>query len=398
MLHTLYNLGVSAEPNITVLWAEGLPYHFKKFCAKVSITTDSIQYENDDIMRPYHGDDYAISCCVSALTVGKQIQYFGARCNIAKLLLYALNGGVDEVSGVQVGPEMPVLSGAVLEYNEVFDRLCVYIRWLCRLYVNTNNVIHYMHDKYDYEKIEMAFHDTQVERLMAFGIAGLSVLVDSLSAIKYAKVYPVAGEDGLITDFRVSGEYPKFGNDDNSVDSIAVMITDIFIKELERVKTYRNAKHTLSLLTITSNVVYGKKTGATPDGRKYGEPFAPGANPMHHRDTEGVLASLNSIAKLSYDTCRDGISYTVSMVPSMLGSNMEQRVSILVGILDGFFVRQGHHLNVNVLDYATLLKAMEDPLAYPNLTIRVSGYAVNFNSLSREQQLEVLARTIHDKV
>lgn len=398
IMHTLYNLGVSAEPNITVLWSESLPVHFKRYCAKVSITTDSIQYENDELMRPLHGDDYAISCCVSALTVGKQIQYFGARCNVAKLLLYAINGGVDEISGVQVGPAMPILSVPVLDYETVMSRLQLYIKWICQLYVNTNNVIHYMHDKYNYEKLQMGFHDTKVERLMAFGIAGLSVLVDSLSAIRYAEVVPVYNNHGLVVDYEISGDYPKFGNDIDYVDNIAVQITDMFIKELQSVKTYRDAKHTLSILTITSNVVYGKKTGATPDGRKCGEPFAPGANPMHQRDTSGVLAALNSIAKLRYESCRDGISYTVSMVPSMLGRTLEQQTSILVGLLDGFFVQRGHHLNVNVLDYHTLRKAMDDPTAYPNLTIRVSGYAVNFHSLSREQQLEVLARTIHSKI
>lgn len=399
MLNTLYNLGSSAEPNITILWSDLLPSAYKEFCAKVSIDTDSIQYESDDLMRVYHGDDYAISCCVSALTVGKQLQYFGARCNIAKLLLYAINGGRDEISGVQVGPERPVLSENLLDYQVVKDRLDDYIEWLCKLYVKINNLIHYMHDKYNYEKLEMAFHDTILsDRLMAFGIAGLSVLVDSLSAIKYAKVYPILNEAGLVTDFRVEGDFPKYGNDDDRADKIAVMVTDKFMRELECYKLYRRARPTLSLLTITSNVVYGKKTGTTPDGRRKGEPFAPGANPMHHRDTEGVLASLNSVAKIPYAICRDGISYTITMLPKMLGNDMKTRVRNLVSILDGYFNQNGHHLNVNVLDSDTLVKAMEDPLAYPNLTIRVSGYAVNFHALSKEQQLEVIARTIHTKV
>ena len=391
----LYDLGTAPEPNLTILWSEKLPDAFKRYAARVSAETDSIQYENDDLMRPVSGDDYAIACCVSCMKVGKQMQFFGARCNLAKTLLMALNGGKDERYFMQVGPEMPVYEGDVLDYDEVIKRFDFYLAWLARTYVNTMNVIHYMHDKYAYEKIQMALHDTDVERLMAFGVAGLSVLADSLSAIKYAKVRPVRNEQGIITDFITEGDFPKFGNDDDRVDSIAKETLDKVIAELRKTPAYRGAKHTLSVLTITSNVVYGKKTGSTPDGRKAGEPFAPGANPMHNRETNGALASLNSVAKLPYEDCRDGISNTFSIVPAALGKTTEERISNLVDILDGYFKQNAHHLNVNVLDCEKLVAAMNDPTLYPNLTIRVSGYAVNFNKLTKEQQREVISRTFH---
>ncbi len=394
-LHTLYDLGTAPEPNLTILWSEKLPDAFKRYAARVSAETDSIQYENDDLMRPVSGDDYAIACCVSCMKVGKQMQFFGARCNLAKTLLMALNGGKDERYFMQVGPEMPAYEGDVLDYDEVIKRFDFYLAWLARTYVNTMNVIHYMHDKYAYEKIQMALHDTDVERLMAFGVAGLSVLADSLSAIKYAKVRPVKNEQGIITDFITEGDFPKFGNDDDRVDSIAKETLDKVIAELRKTPAYRGAKHTLSVLTITSNVVYGKKTGSTPDGRKAGEPFAPGANPMHNRETNGALASLNSVAKLPYEDCRDGISNTFSIVPAALGKTTEERISNLVDILDGYFKQNAHHLNVNVLDREKLVAAMNDPTLYPNLTIRVSGYAVNFNKLTKEQQREVISRTFH---
>lgn len=394
-LHTLYNLGSSPEPNLTVLWSKDLPRAFKKYAAKVSAETDSIQYENDDVMRPISGDDYAIACCVSSMKVGKQMQFFGARCNLAKTLLMALNGGKDERYFMQVGPEMPVYEGDVLEYGEVMKRFDFYLDWLTKTYVNTMNVIHFMHDKYAYEKIQMALHDTEVERLMAFGVAGLSVLADSLSAIKYARVRPVRNDDGIIVDFVTEGDFPKFGNDDDRVDSIAKETLEKVITGLRRVPAYRGAKHTLSVLTITSNVVYGKKTGSTPDGRKAGEPFAPGANPMHNREENGALASLNSVAKLPYDCCRDGISNTFSIVPAALGKTLDERTDNLVDILDGYFAQNAHHINVNVLDRRKLIDAMNDPSLYPNLTIRVSGYAVNFNKLTKEQQREVISRTFH---
>ena len=394
-LHTLYNLGSSPEPNLTVLWSKDLPRAFKKYAAKVSAETDSIQYENDDVMRPISGDDYAIACCVSSMKVGKQMQFFGARCNLAKTLLMALNGGKDERYFMQVGPEMPVYEGDVLEYDEVMKRFDFYLDWLTKTYVNTMNVIHFMHDKYAYEKIQMALHDTEVERLMAFGVAGLSVLADSLSAIKYARVRPVRNDDGIIVDFVTEGDFPKFGNDDDRVDSIAKETLEKVITGLRRVPAYRGAKHTLSVLTITSNVVYGKKTGSTPDGRKAGEPFAPGANPMHNREENGALASLNSVAKLPYDCCRDGISNTFSIVPAALGKTLDERTDNLVDILDGYFAQNAHHINVNVLDRRKLIDAMNDPSLYPNLTIRVSGYAVNFNKLTKEQQREVISRTFH---
>lgn len=395
MLNTLYNLGSSPEPNLTILWSERLPEPFKKFCAKLSIDTDSIQYENDDLMRMEYGDDYAIACCVSAMKVGKQMQFFGARFNLPKLLLLAINGGYDNVTGMKIGPQMEPLQGDKLDYYEVRGRLDVYREWLCKLYVNTMNVIHYMHDKYAYEKTQMALHDTDVDRMMAFGIAGLSVMADSLSAIKYADVKPVRDENGYIIDFDTKGDFPKFGNDDNRVDKIAQNIIQRVSTELSKNPTYRNARHTLSALTITSNVVYGKKTGSTPDGRKKGEPFAPGANPMHNRETNGAIASLNSVSKLQYDYCRDGISNTFSIVPDALGKTEEQRVANLVTVLDGYFSNYAHHLNVNVLNKETLIEAYENPEAYPNLTIRVSGYAVNFHKLTKEQQREVISRTFH---
>ena len=397
MLNTLYNLGAAPEPNMTVLWSESLPEPFKNFCAKVSIDTDSIQYENDDLMRPIYGDDYGIACCVSAMKIGKQMQFFGARCNLAKLLLLTLNGGRDEKSGKQLGPEGDRFKGK-LDYKKVRAAYSKYIAWLCNLYVNTLNVIHYMHDKYAYEKIQMALHDTEVERFLACGVAGLSVAVDSLSAIKYADVTPVYNDEGIIYDFKIEGEFPKYGNDDDRVDNIAVELLREFHEELKKTPAYRGAKHTLSVLTITSNVVYGKKTGATPDGRAAGESFAPGANPMHNRDVNGALASLNSVAKLPYDCCRDGISNTFSIVPSALGGDREERAENLTDMLDGYFSQGAHHLNVNVFDREKLVAAMEHPELYPNVTIRVSGYAVNFHKLSKAHQLEVLKRTYHGRI
>ncbi len=394
MLNTLYTLGSSPEPNLTVLWSGALPEGFKRFCAKVSVDTDSIQYENDDVMRPIYGDDYAIACCVSAMKIGKQMQFFGARCNLAKLLLIAINGGYDTTSGIRIGPEMPVMES--LDFDDVMKRMEVYMAWLARLYVNTMNVIHYMHDKYAYEKSQMALHDTDVTRFMAFGIAGLSVVADSLSAIKYADVRPIKDEKGYIVDFDTVGDFPKYGNDDDRVDLIAKDMAHRMITELRKTPAYRDAIHTLSVLTITSNVMYGKHTGATPDGRKAGAAFAPGANPMHNREENGALASLNSVAKISYDDCRDGVSNTFSITPNTLGKTDDERVSNLVSILDGYFAKKAHHINVNVLNRETLEKAYEDPEAYPNLTIRVSGYAVNFNKLSREQQREVISRTFHE--
>ena len=398
ILNTLYTLGSSPEPNLTVLWSQKLPQNFKKFCAKVSADTDSIQYENDDLMRPIYGDDYAIACCVSAMKVGKQMQFFGARCNLPKLLLIAINGGYDISSKMHIGPQMPVLNGDKLNYEEVTARYDIYIQWLSRLYVNTMNTIHYMHDKYAYEKTQMALHDTQVHRFMAFGVAGLSVVADSLSAIKYANVKPIKNNDGYICEFETAGSFPKFGNDDDRVDLIAKDITHKVITELRQTPTYRGAEHTLSVLTITSNVMYGKNTASTPDGRKSGEPFAPGANPMHNREENGALASLNSVAKISYDDCRDGISNTFSITPEALGKTENERIDNLVAILDGYFSKNAHHINVNVLDRETLMKAYENPEDYPNLTIRVSGYAVNFNKLSREHQKEVISRTFHESM
>ena len=394
-LHTLYNLGAAPEPNLTVLWSEKLPEAFKRYCARVSIETDAIQYENDDVMRPIYGDDYAIACCVSAMKIGKQMQFFGARCNLPKLLLLALNGGRDQMTGLQLGPQMEPYAGDILDFEAVCGRWQIYLEWLCKLYVNTMNVIHYMHDKYAYEKTQMALHDTNVERFMAFGVAGLSVLTDSLSAIRYAKVKVVRDENGLIENFDTVGEFPKYGNDDDRVDQIGKKVLEDVYAQLKRNPTYRGAIHTLSVLTITSNVVYGKKTGATPDGRKKGQPFAPGANPMHNREHNGALASLNSVAKMPYDVCRDGISNTFSITPSTLGKTLEQQENNLVSILDGYFVQKAHHINVNVLNKEKLLDAYENPQKYPNLTIRVSGYAVHFHRLSKEQQREVISRTFH---
>jgi len=398
ILNTLYTLGSSPEPNLTVLWSAKLPEGFKKFCAKVSKDTDSIQYENDDLMRPIYGDDYAIACCVSAMKIGKQMQFFGARCNLPKLLLIALNGGYDTSSGIHIGPQMPVMDVEKLDYDAVMERYNIYVEWLSNLYVNTMNVIHYMHDKYAYEKTQMALHDTQVHRFMAFGVAGLSVVADSLSAIKFANVKPIKDENGFITEFETTGDFPKFGNDDDRVDMIAKDMTHKVITELRKTPTYRNAEHTLSVLTITSNVMYGKNTASTPDGRKAGEAFAPGANPMHNREENGAIASLSSVAKISYDDCRDGVSNTFSITPQALGKTDEERVDNLVAILDGYFAKNAHHINVNVMNRETLEKAYEDPEAYPNLTIRVSGYAVNFNKLSKPQQREVISRTFHDRI
>ena len=395
ILNTLYTLGPSPEPNLTVLWSAELPEGFKRFCAKVSIDTDSIQYENDDLMRPIYGDDYAIACCVSAMKVGKQMQFFGARCNLPKLLLIAINGGYDTTSGIHIGPQMSVLEGESLNYEEVKQRLDIYLPWIAKLYVNTMNIIHYMHDKYCYEKSQMALHDTYVERLMAFGVAGLSVITDSLSAVKYANVKNIRDDSGYIVDFTCEGNYPTFGNDDDRVDNIAKEITHNFIEELRKTPTYRNAIHTLSVLTITSNVMYGKNTGATPDGRKKGEAFAPGANPMHNREKFGAIASLCSVSKINYDDCRDGISNTFSITPETLGKTEKDRIDNLVTILNGYFEKKAHHINVNVLNRETLEEAYKHPEKYPNLTIRVSGYAVNFHKLSKEQQREVISRTFH---
>lgn len=396
-LQTLINLNPSPEPNLTVLWSEKLPNNFKKFCAKISILTDAIQYEGDDVMREIYGNDYAIACCVSAMKVGKQMQFFGARCNLAKALLYSLNGGYDEKSGALVVEGLSKNTEKVLTFDKVFKNYQKTLEKVAKTYVDAMNIIHYMHDKYAYERGQMALHDTWVERLMAFGAAGFSVVVDSLSAIKFAKVKPIKNEDGLIVDFEVEGDFPKFGNDDDRVDELGVQVVETFFACLKKHKLYRNAKHTLSLLTITSNVMYGKKTGATPDGRKAGEPFAPGANPMHERDCSGALASLNSVAKIPYcDCCQDGISNTFSIVPDALGHDERSRINNLVNILDGYFVQKAQHLNVNVLNRELLIDAMNNPWKYPNLTIRVSGYAVNFNRLSKAHQQEVISRTFHE--
>jgi len=395
-LHTLTNLGSSPEPNMTVLWSECLPDGFKKYCARMSIETGALQYENDDLMRPLYGDDYGIACCVSAMQLGKQMQFFGARCNLAKALLYAINGGMDEISGQEVLEGLEPVIGDVLNYEDVKSRFYNTLEKVAQLYVNTMNIIHYMHDKYAYEAGLMALHDTEVERLMAFGIAGLSVVADSLSAIKHAIVRPIR-RGGLCVDFEIDGDFPKYGNDDDKVDSIAVEIVEKFSAGLKKHKAYRDSMHTLSVLTITSNVVYGKKTGSTPDGRMGGEAFAPGANPMHCRDISGALASLNSVAKLPYaGVCQDGVSNTFSVVPKALGADMPLRITNLVSILDGYFSQGAHHLNVNVMDRDMLMDAMANPQNYPGLTIRVSGYAVNFNRLTREQQLEVIKRTFHE--
>ncbi len=399
MLHTLYNLGPAPEPNLTVLWSTSLPENFKKFCSRVSVETSSIQYENDDLMRPHWGDDYGIACCVSAMRIGKQMQFFGARANLAKALLYALNGGRDEVSGKQVAPATPIYEKDVLDYDEVMERFDKMQDWLAKTYVNALNCIHYMHDKYSYERIEMALHDVEILRTMACGIAGLSVAADSLSAIKYAKVKPVRNEEGLIVDFVTEGEFPCYGNNDARVDDIAVALVSNFMEKIRKCPTYRNSLPTQSVLTITSNVVYGKKTGNTPDGRRAGAPFAPGANPMHGRDTKGAVASMLSVAKLPYDDSLDGISYTFSMVPGALGKDLAERETKLASLLDGYFGanpnKGAHHINVNIFDRETLIDAMDHPEKYPQLTVRVSGYAVNFIKLTREQQLDVISRTFH---
>lgn len=398
-LHTLNNLGAAPEPNLTILWSRQLPEPFKKYCAAVSTDTCAVQYENDDLMRPYYGDDYAIACCVSAMRVGKDMQFFGARANLAKLLLLALNGGRDEIKNIPLGPEMEPYPDDILDYDTVCARLDTYRDWLARLYANTMNVIHYMHDKYAYEKTQMALHDTNIHRYMAFGAAGLSVLADSLSAIKYARVKCVRDPDtGLIRDFVVEGEYPAYGNDDDRVDTIAASQIKAFYRALCKHPLYKNAEHTLSVLTITSNVVYGKKTGSTPDGRKAGEAFAPGANPMHGREKNGALAALNSVAKIPYQYCKDGISNTFSIIPAALGKTRQERHANLCAMLDGYFGQGAHHLNVNVLNREMLEEAYNDPEKYPNLTIRVSGYAVNFHKLSREQQREVIRRTFHSVI
>jgi len=398
-MHSLTNLGSAPEPNMTVLWSQNLPDNFKSYCAKMSIDTDSIQYENDDLMRNIYGDDYCIACCVSAMAVGKQMQFFGARVNLAKSLLYALNGGRDELKGIKVVPDIPQNTEEVLCYDTVINTYKKVLSYVAELYCDTINIIHYMHDKYAYEASQMALHDTLVERLAAFGVSGLSVAVDSLSAIKFAKVYPVRNEEGITVDFRVEGEFPKYGNDNDLVDDMAIELTSFFSAELKKHALYRGAAHTLSALTITSNVMYGKKTGSTPDGRKAGEPFAPGANPMHGRDANGALASLNSVSKIPYrGVCQDGVSNTFSITPNALGKIKMERIRNLVSILDGYFVQGAHHLNVNVMNRDVLMDAMEHPEKYPTLTIRVSGYAVNFVRLTREQQLEVIKRTFHESM
>ncbi|MFP4254289.1 MAG: formate C-acetyltransferase [Halothece sp.] len=397
-LHTLYNLGAAPEPNLTVLWSENLPDNFKRYCAKVSIDTSSIQYENDDLMRPEYGDDYGIACCVSAMRIGKQMQFFGARVNLAKALLYAINGGKDEKSGQQVAPVSEPITSDYLDYDEVMEKFQGLMGWLAQLYVNTLNIIHYMHDKYAYERLQMALHDRDVYRTMACGMAGLSVVADSLAAIKYGKVKVLRDETGLAVDYQVEEDYPKFGNNDDRADSIATQLVTDLMNEIRQHPTYRQAVPTQSILTITSNVVYGKKTGNTPDGREAGKPFAPGANPMHGRDTKGAIAALSSVAKLPYENAKDGISYTFSIVPQALGKGDENRISNLTGMLDGYFHDSGHHVNINVLNRETLLDAMDHPEKYPQLTIRVSGYAVNFIKLTREQQEDVISRTFHGQV
>ena len=398
VLHTLTTLGPAPEPNLTVLWSTRLPEGFKNYCTEMSIKTSSIQYENDDLMREYWGDDYGIACCVSAMRIGKQMQFFGARCNLAKTLLYAINGGRDEISGKQVSPRFEPITSEYLDYDEVMSKFDTMMDWIARVYINALNIIHYMHDKYCYESLEMALHDKDILRTMACGIAGLSVVADSLSAIKYAKVKVIRDETGLATDFKIEGNFPKYGNDDDRVDQIAVEVQKRFMDKLRKQKTYRNSKPTMSILTITSNVVYGKKTGNTPDGRRAGAPFGPGANPIHGRDVNGALAVLNTIAKLPYRHSEDGISYTFAITPSTLGKSMKERVKNLTALLDGYFVQLSHHINVNVFDRSLLLDAMDHPEKYPQLTIRVSGYAVNFVKLTREQQLDVINRTIHEKI
>lgn len=398
VLHTLTTLGSAPEPNLTVLWSTRLPHGFKNYCTSMSIKTSSIQYENDDLMRDYWGDDYGIACCVSAMRIGKQMQFFGARANLAKTLLYAINGGKDEMSGKQVAPKFEAITSEYLDYDEVMNKLDTMMDWVAKVYVDALNIIHYMHDKYSYEAIEMALHDKDILRTMACGIAGLSVVADSLSAIKYAKVKPIRNENGLVIDYEVEGDFPKYGNDDERVDSIAVLVQKMFMNKLKNQKTYRNSKPTMSILTITSNVVYGKYTGNTPDGRRSGEPFGPGANPIHGRDTNGALAVLNTLAKLPYKYSEDGISYTFAITPDTLGKTPEERVKNLVSLLDGYFVQLSHHINVNVFNRELLIDAMNHPEKYPQLTIRVSGYAVKFTKLTKEQQLDVINRTIHEKI
>ena len=397
-LHSLNNLGPAPEPNMTILWSKYLPENFKKFATGLSIKTSSIQYENDDLMRTYWGDDYGIACCVSAMRIGKQMQFFGARCNLAKTLLYAINGGKDEISGKQVTQKFAPITSEYLNYDEVMEKFDIMMNYVSRIYIKALNAIHYMHDKYNYEKLEMALHDDELLRTMATGIAGLSVVADSLSAIKYAKVKTIRNEDGLATDFEIEGDFPEYGNDDDRVDDIAVDVVKRFLSKLKNHTTYRNSKTTMSILTITSNVVYGKHTGNTPDGRKAGEPFGPGANPMHGRDTNGALAVMNSVSKLPYAYAEDGISYTFSITPTALGKDENSRINNLITMLDGYFTQEGHHINVNVFDRTLLEDAMEHPEKYPQLTIRVSGYAVNFTKLTREQQLDVINRTIHEKI
>ena len=398
ILHTLENLGPAPEPNLTVLWSTRLPEGFKRFTTDLSIKTSSIQYENDDLMRITLGDDYGIACCVSPMKIGKQMQFFGARANLAKTLLYAINGGRDEISGKQVTPKYAPITSEYLDYNEVMEKFNQMMDYVAKIYIKALNAIHYMHDKYSYEAIEMALHDREIYRTMACGIAGLSVVADSLSAIKYAKVKVIRDETGLAVDYNIEGDFPKFGNDDDKVDQIAVDIVKNFMDKLRKYQTYRNSTHTLSILTITSNVVYGKATGNTPDGRRIGTPFGPGANPLHGRDTNGALAVMNSIAKLPFDSAEDGISYTFSITPGTLGKTQEEKINNLVNMLDGYFTQTGHHINVNVFDRSLLEDAMEHPEKYPQLTIRVSGYAVNFTKLTREQQLDVINRTIHEKI
>ena len=398
LLHTLTNLGPAPEPNLTVLWSQHLPSAFKNYCARISIETSSIQYENDDLMRSLWGDDYAIACCVSAMQVGKQMQFFGARVNLAKALLYAINGGVDEILGKQITPRFAPITSEYLDFDELWQNYEQILEWLAQIYVNTMNVIHYMHDKYDFERLQFALHDLGLHRTMAFGIAGLSVVADSLSAAKYARVKVIRNSHGIATDFAVEGEFPAFGNNDPRVDDLAVLVQKSFMKKLRKYPAYRKAHHTMSILTITSNVVYGHKTGSTPDGRKTGEPFAPGANPMHGRDYRGALASMSSVSRLPYEYALDGISYTFSIVPGGLGRGAEERITNLSAVLDGYFASGGHHINVNVLEKETLEDAMQHPEKYPQLTIRVSGYAVNFIKLSREQQLDVIRRTFHTRM
>ena len=398
MLHTLQNLGPAPEPNMTVLWSTRLPEGFKRFTTKLSINTSSIQYENDDLMRITLGDDYGIACCVSPMKIGKQMQFFGARANLAKTLLYAINGGKDEISGKQITPKYEPITSEYLDYNEVMEKFDQMMDYVAKIYIKALNAIHYMHDKYSYEAIKMALHDREILRTMACGIAGLSVVADSLSAIKYAKVKVIRNENNLAVDYQIEGDFPKFGNDDDRVDQIAVDIVKTFMNKLRKHQTYRNSKHTLSILTITSNVVYGKATGNTPDGRKAGVPFGPGANPLHGRDKNGALAVMNSIAKLPFDSAEDGISYTFSITPGTLGKTENDRITNLVNMLDGYFAQTGHHINVNVFDRSLLEDAMEHPEKYPQLTIRVSGYAVNFTKLTREQQLDVINRTIHERI